>query len=165
MTDDASLPTTRALDDGDRDVLARATLGNVNWSGSRFTLEDVLRTPELAHYFTPWPADRDFGLVVEDPAGTAIAVTWLRHLPADDPGYGFVDESTPELSIWVAPTHRGRGLGAHLLVTLLHEARSRGIGAVSLSVESGNPARALYEKLGFVAAGAELDASTLLLRL
>lgn len=154
----------RPLDGGDHDLLARATLDNVNWSGPRFTLEDVLHTPDFAHYFTPWPGAGDLGLVAESPAGTAVAVAWLRHFPASDPGYGFVDETIPELSIWVAQPHRGQGLGTALICGLIEQARSRHLPGISLSVESGNPARSLYERLGFVPAGTGFDPGTLLLR-
>ena len=65
------------------------------------------------------------------------------------PGYGFVDEQTPELTIAVVPSRRGRGYGAELLTSLLAQAKEDGFGAVSLSVEPDNPALALYERHGF----------------
>jgi ribosomal protein S18 acetylase RimI-like enzyme len=48
------------------------------------------------------------------------------------------------------PTHRGQGLGRALLEEVQLEAARDGVG-VRLSVEDGNPARSLYERLGFVA--------------
>lgn len=165
MTIPGAPTTTRPLDAADQDLLARATLGNVNWSGPRFTLDEVLGTPAFAHYFTPWPGAGDLGLVSESPDGSAVAVAWLRHLPASDPGYGFVDETIPELSIWVAPDRRGEGLGTRLVSTLIDQARSEHLPGISLSVETGNPARALYERLGFAGAGPAFDPGTLLLRL
>lgn len=156
--------TVRALRPDEQDLLARATVENVNWSGPRLTAEQVAGVPSLAHYFTPWPSNGDFGLVSEDAEGAPIAVAWLRHFAASDPGYGFVEESIPELGVWVVEEHRGAGLGTGLLTGLIEQARSQNLRGISLSVENGNPARSLYERLGFTPAGSDFDAGTLILR-
>lgn len=154
----------RALRPDEQSLLARATLGAFNWNGPRFTLEQIARTPAYAHYFTSWPRSGDFGLVAENEGGVAMATTWWRHFSATAPGDGFVDEAIPELCIWVSDDFRGRGLGTRLLAELIGQARSRDLPGLSLSVEEGNPARALYERLGFVPAGADFDPGTLVLR-
>jgi len=71
-------------------------------------------------------------------------------MTSEEPGYGFVDDSTPEVAIAILPDHRGRGMGGALLGEIRNVARSRGYGALSLSVEHGNPAIRLYERNGFV---------------
>ena len=63
------------------------------------------------------------------------------------PGFGFVDEETPELTIAVVPSHRGHGTGAELLEALLERARAEGFTRVSLSAEPGQTG--FYEKHGF----------------
>ena len=68
---------------------------------------------------------------------------------AAEPGYGFVDESTPELAIAVVPSKRGHGIGDELLQALIAKAKAGGYDRLSLSVEPGNPARKLYERHGF----------------
>jgi ribosomal protein S18 acetylase RimI-like enzyme len=70
-------------------------------------------------------------------------------MPADDPGYGFVDVTTPEVSIGVAPSWRGRGIGRRLLVALRDVARADRHVALSLSVEEDNFALGLCKTLGF----------------
>lgn len=50
------------------------------------------------------------------------------------------------------PGHRGQGLGAALLAEVQREAASTSRG-VRLHVAAGNPARALYERLGFTEVG------------
>ena len=66
------------------------------------------------------------------------------------PGYGFVDEQTPELAIAVVPNARGKGVGSALLEALLERARSEGYPSLSLSVDRLNKgAIALYEQHGF----------------
>lgn len=156
----------RELRLGDTALLAQATLGNVNWSGPRFTLEQMQTTAELAHYFMEWPADREFGIVAQTTNPVApVGVVWARVFDADDPGNGFVDDRTPEVSIWVASGHRGNGLGAALMTQILEQARNRGFAAISLSVEDGNPARRLYKRLGFQPAPRSTDPGTLILAL
>jgi ribosomal protein S18 acetylase RimI-like enzyme len=70
-------------------------------------------------------------------------------MPEDAPGYGFVAPEVPELSMGVAAAFRGRGVGGALLEALLERAIAEGVGALSLSVEDGNPAVRLYERHGF----------------
>jgi GNAT superfamily N-acetyltransferase len=86
-------------------------------------------------------------IVIEDywPVGAA----WYRLFTRDEPGYGFVDEQTPEISIAVVPNKRGGGHGSQLLEALIQRARDDGYKALSLSVEPDNPALKLYERLGF----------------
>lgn len=50
----------------------------------------------------------------------------------------------------VAPERRSQGLGAQLLAFAEAQARTQGLGQISLDVADSNPrARALYERLGF----------------
>ena len=140
----------------DGPVLAVATLGNVNWSGERFTAEDVAEQPALRHYCHLVPSRGDFGVVAEEDGepsgrdGGVLGVAWALFLPPEEPGFGFVDASTPELSLWVREGSRGRGVGRLLLRALQQEALRRGVGTLSLSVEEGNRARMLYAAEGFV---------------
>ena len=140
--------TIRQLSSADEPLLVEATLGNLNWQTIRFTEQDVRARPEFRHYTQLVPARGDFGLVAER-IGDPVAVGWAQLLPADDPGYGFVDEVTPEVSLWVREDQRGMGVGRRLLGQLQQEARERGLSRLSLSVESGNHARALYASVGF----------------
>jgi predicted GNAT family acetyltransferase len=52
----------------------------------------------------------------------------------------------------VTPAFRGRGIGTGLLEELIAEAGASG-RSLSVHVERQNPARSLYERLGFVPAG------------
>lgn len=53
------------------------------------------------------------------------------------------------MNLAVAPQAQGRGGGRALLVHALHGTRSAGLPALELSVADGNPARRLYDGLGF----------------
>lgn len=60
------------------------------------------------------------------------------------------------VGIYVAPDHRGSGLGRGLLSALIDAARRSGLLVLQLSVSVGNaPARRLYEGLGFRTYGIE----------
>jgi len=90
--------------------------------GPRGGVEDVLREPNFVHYVAGRSQPDDLGMVAEhedDPIGAA----WLRYFTASDPGYGFIDPATPEVSMGVVPQWRGRGVGQRLLDALIDAAR------------------------------------------
>ncbi|HJC61002.1 MAG TPA: GNAT family N-acetyltransferase [Candidatus Dietzia intestinigallinarum] len=130
-------------------LLTEATRLNLNWTGTdRFGDPDIVADPALAHYTRLRPERGDFGLVAEV-SGRCVGVVWLLFLDSGDPGYGFVADGVPELSVCVWPGYRGVGIGRLLLDEAFRAARSRGIRQISLSVEDGNPARMIYVNSGF----------------
>ena len=56
------------------------------------------------------------------------------------------------------------GLGGQLLTEIVALAREKNMPGISLSVDTGNPARHLYERHGFLPAGGGRDPGTLVLR-
>lgn len=147
----------RSLTDGESALLEEATLGNVNWCGERFTMVDVRGRPEFSHYTRLVRQRGDFGIVAERDEKT-IGVVWALFLPRNDPGYGFIDDVTPEVSLWVGASVRGHGVGRTLIKALLAEASLREVPQVSLSVEAENYAKGLYESEGFLdVPGSEAD--------
>jgi GNAT superfamily N-acetyltransferase len=124
--------------------------------------EEVMSEPAFAHYLEGWPRSTDAGVVAELD-GEPMGATWWRYSSPDDPGFGFVDATVPEISIGVVEPMRGRGVGTMLLDALIAEARRQHVRAISLSVEPDNPAARLYERLGFAAAGGIGGAVTMLL--
>ncbi len=116
---------------------------------SRPGLVAGLSEDHLSRYVEGWGRAGDDALVARDEV-VRIGAAWLRLFSADRPGYGFVDEATPELGIAVVGERRGRGVGRMLLDALLQLARDDGHAAVSLSVSERNlPALKLYETGGF----------------
>ncbi|MFT5083444.1 MAG: ribosomal protein S18 acetylase RimI-like enzyme [Lentisphaeria bacterium] len=66
-------------------------------------------------------------------------------------GRFFVDYWENEIrvvDITLMPGYRGKGLGSHLFNQLFHEANKRK-QCVTIHVEHNNPAKKLYERLGF----------------
>lgn len=86
-------------------------------------------------------------------------------LPESDPGYGFVDAATPELSMGVVRAWRGRDVVFHLLDALIVAAREQGLVFLSLSVEPDKHARRLYERVGFRQVDEVSGSLTMFLRL
>jgi ribosomal protein S18 acetylase RimI-like enzyme len=102
----------------------------------------------VLRYVEGWGRRGDFSLILLEDFHQ-VAAAWYRLFSAAEPGYGFVDEETPELTVAVVPSRRGRGYGNELLTALLEHAREEGFAAISLSVEPDNPALHLYERHGF----------------
>lgn len=92
------------------------------------------------HYHAHWPDAehsvielRDEHEVVHD-----VGRLWLHRRP----------DVHHLLDVALLPAWRGRGVGSALLLALMDEAASRGLG-LTIHVENGNPARRLYDRLGF----------------
>jgi ribosomal protein S18 acetylase RimI-like enzyme len=138
-----------------------------NWNPDRrpLTIDELRADPALVHYVGGWPRPQDHGVVAITEAGEPVGAAWMRQFRADDPGYGFVDDETPELSVGVAPQYRGRGIGRALCTAVLDQARDMGVRRVSLSVEKANQAITLYRGLAFVEYADQGDAVTMLCRL
>ena len=132
--------------------------------GPSGSVADVLSQPQLAHYIAGWPRPGDLGVIALD-GQQPVGAAWVRLMPESDPGYGFVEASTPELSMGVRSAWRGRGVGTRLLDALIGAAGEQGPASVSLSVEPDNAARRLYERMGFRQIDEVGGSLTMLLRL
>jgi ribosomal protein S18 acetylase RimI-like enzyme len=148
------LRAIRPEDPHDVAFLAQMLVEAVNWRHDRRRqgLDDVLADPHLARYVRGWGRPGDGGVIAEERGGR-VGACWYRLFRVEEPGYGFVDEHTPELGIAVVADQRRHGVGRALLAAALSEAVSEGFAAISLSVEPDNPSRVLYEQLGFVQVG------------
>jgi GNAT superfamily N-acetyltransferase len=102
----------------------------------------------VSRYVRGWGRPGDTAVIALE-NGFPVGAAWFRVFREAEPGYGFVDESTPELAIAVVPSKRGHGIGDELLSALIQKAQAGGYDRLSLSVEPGNPARKLYERHGF----------------
>jgi GNAT superfamily N-acetyltransferase len=115
------------------------------WRVSQFEAEIP-----LTRYVDNWGRAGDFSLMATE-TGHRVGAAWLRLFTADSPGYGFVDDRTPELTISIVPSRRRHGVGQELIEALLLGAREQGHRALSLSVEADSPAVGFYERHGFEA--------------
>jgi GNAT superfamily N-acetyltransferase len=141
----------------DADLIAELFVLTADWRpgpgrGRAFWAE----RPEFATYTADWGRLGDGGIIAEDDGGFVGGVWWRLFL-VGDPGYGFVDDRTPEIGIAVIDERRGAGIGRELLrAAIARHPR------LSLNVEDGNPARALYEAAGFVPVGRSADGTVML---
>lgn len=122
---------------------------------------EIVELPELVRYIRGWGTSEEDRGTLAEVNGAIVGGAWLRLWRAEEHGYGFVNEHTPELSMAVLPDHRGEGIGTELLRRVLEEA-ARHHDAVSLSVSEHNRARRLYERAGFVPVGSSGDSITML---
>ena len=118
-----------------------------------------LRWDELAP--TLWPDEAKVAFLDQQFAfqhrhytsGFAAAEFYLVAREAEPIGRFYIDRETRHwylMEISLLPDWRGRGLGAALVGLLQDEVRAGRGDRVSLNVETTNPARRLYTRLGFV---------------
>ena len=119
-----------------------------------------MREPELAHL--PW--DDGMRRAFVEQQFTAQDTHYREHYPGatldvievdgDRAGRLYVHRGPRDIRIMdiaLAPAYRGRGIGTGLLRALIAEAQANA-RTLSIHVETNNPARRLYERLGFVQA-------------
>ena len=110
---------------------------------------EIMRHPDLLKYYQNWGDKNDTGLIALDKeSNIKVGAVWLRQFTAENKGYGYIDDHTPELSIALLPPYRGQGIGSILLRELLSAVKNK-YGAISLSVTATNPAVRLYTRFGF----------------
>jgi GNAT superfamily N-acetyltransferase len=102
----------------------------------------------LWRYVSGWGRRGDMSVIALE-GGFPVGAAWFRLFARDEPGFGFVDEQTPEVAIAVVPSRRGRGIGSELLDELIEVAKEQGYGALSLTVAAESPAMHVFEKEGF----------------
>jgi len=137
----------RPIEDGDQEFLFRLyastraeELAVVAWTDAQ--KEAFLRQQFEAQraYWTEHYAGATFDLVLVDgaPAGRLYVDRWPREVRIVD--------------ISLMPVHQGSGVGTRLLRRVFAEADAAG-KPVSIHVESYNPAKRLYDRLGFAQVG------------
>jgi GNAT superfamily N-acetyltransferase len=108
--------------------------------------------PEFMKLISGWGRRGDRGVIAEQ-SGRPIGAAWFRLWTPESHSYGFIDATTPELGMAVVRMHRRQGIGRTMLEALIAMARADEFPALSLSVNPFNPARLLYESLGFQKVG------------
>jgi GNAT superfamily N-acetyltransferase len=108
------------------------------------TVEDA----SLWRYVSGWGRQGDSAVIGLE-SGFPIGAAWYRLFQRDEPGFGFVDEQTPEVAIAVVPSRRGRGIGSELLDSLVELAKEQGHRGLSLSAADESPAMHVFAKQGF----------------
>ena len=127
--------------------------------------KDVVYEPSLINYIEDWGRKGDLGFIaIDESSETPLGAAWIRLFSRENPGYGYIDDTIPELTIAVAKDYRGNGLGSQLLQRLV-EAAKASYSSISLSVSIGNPAVKLYRRFGFETVKEDTSSYTMLKKL
>ena len=111
-------------------------LAQTNWSDEQKAMFCRMQfNAQTADYRGNYP-DASFQIIERD--GVAAGRLLVRRS----------DEAVHVIDISLLPEHRGAGIGTKLMKELQEEARAAGT-KLSIHVERFNPARRLYERLGF----------------
>lgn len=129
-----------------RDVRLRALLDAPTAFGSTYAKESRFSDVEWSERVGRLDGERAIGYLAVD-GDVACGLVGC-----------FLDGSEPPratlISMWVAPSHRRKGVGRALVEAVLEWAAGRGAGTVRLMVTSENhAARRFYESLGFNLSG------------
>lgn len=126
--------------------------------------ETVMAHPEVAIYHDGWGREGDVGIRAVHQE-RLVGVAFARVFTEEQHGHGYVDAQTPEVGIGVAREYRGQGIGRRLMEALAEAARAEGVLRLSLSVNNQNPAKRLYESLGYTVVADDRNATTMVLDL
>lgn len=121
-----------------------AELALTGWDAvtcSRFVQMQFLA--QSTHYRQYWPASEHSVIQVQSQDATLpVGRLWIDRRA----------KSIHVLDIALLPDWRGQGIGAQCLESLMLEASQTGL-ELTIQVEQGNPARHLYDRLGFQSVG------------
>ncbi len=105
----------------------------------------IITSPELQVYVERFGESKDDWGFVAEVDGEIVGAVWVRIMN----DYGHIDDETPSLAISLYKEYRGLGIGTAMMKEILSLLKSHGYSRVSLSVQKGNYAAKLYQKVGF----------------
>jgi GNAT superfamily N-acetyltransferase len=126
------------------------------WHVAAFDTFDI----SIYHYVDAWGRPGDAALIAAE-GGHPVGAAWYRLFPASRPGFGFVDDQTPEMTAVVISARQGQGIGTRLVAALLERAKEEGYPALSVSVQRGHPDEQLLREQGFAQVSEAGDTLTL----
>ncbi|MBS7008776.1 GNAT family N-acetyltransferase [Anaerostipes sp.] len=106
--------------------------------------KEVINDPALKIYIEDFGKEHDHCLCAEAD-GKIVGAVWTRIIP----GYGNIDDDTPEFAISLYKEYRGKGIGTKLMQEMLALLKVKGYTKASLSVQKDNYAFKMYQDLGF----------------
>lgn len=106
--------------------------------------EEIFK-PSLQVYIANFGEKPDDYCLCAEENGNVVGAVWVRIIP----GFGSVDDSTPEFAISLLPEARGKGIGTELMRAMIRYLRVQGYEKTSLAVQKENYALKMYKKVGF----------------
>lgn len=122
----------------------------------------IVKDPALQKYIELWGSQENDMAIVVEMEKNLVGAIWGRTFPAENPGWGFVAEDIPEISMAVKAEYRGKGIGSKLLEAIAEAYRKQGIISISLSVDQENRAKDLYLRHNYKIVSTEETAFTML---
>jgi len=111
---------------------------------SNLVPREVIYDPSLRVYVDNFGGRDDYCLVAEY-NNKIVGAVWTRIVP----GYGSIDDTTPELAISLYKDYRRKGIGTNLMNEMMSLVKNKGYKQISLSVQKDNYAVHMYEDFGF----------------
>jgi ribosomal protein S18 acetylase RimI-like enzyme len=124
----------------------------------------VVDEPYLSKYVDDFGRQGDLAFVLTN-EDQLVGAIWIRLFSEEEKSYGFVDASTPELSMALKENYRGSGFGTQLIETVFSKLKNDGVEKISLSVDKQNRAVRLYRRVGFEIFSEEGTAYTMVKKL
>jgi len=111
--------------------------------------KSIIEAPGIKKYLACWNTKKDDIAIVAVYKEELVGSIWGRKFEANNKGYGYIDEGTPEIGMAVKERYRNIGIGTELLNRIEIEYLRIGIDKISLSVDKRNPAKLFYERNGY----------------
>ena len=105
----------------------------------------ILQDEALQVYIKDFGQSPDDKCLVAEVNGTVVGAVWTRIMH----DYGHVNDETPSLARALYADYRGKGIGTEMMKSMLEWLRRCGYKQVSLSVQKGNRAVRMYQRIGF----------------
>ena len=106
---------------------------------------EEIEKPTLRVYIDDFGEKPDDYCLSAEEDGVVVGAVWVRIIP----GFGSVDDRTPEFAISLLPEARGKGIGTELMRAMIRHLKVRGYEKTSLAVQKANYAVRMYKKVGF----------------
>lgn len=136
----------RKMDPGEYSLLEDFLYEAVFRADERIEIpRDVIYKPEMQVYIKDFGLQKDDFCLCAQMDGKIVGAVWVRIIP----GYGHVDEQTPEFAISIYKEYRGIGIGTRMMEQMLTHLKEKGYKKASLAVQKANYAFRMYEKVGF----------------
>ena len=111
--------------------------------------KSIIKDPSLAKYIENWGKDNSDIALVAEIDEKLIGAIWVRQFSESNKGYGFIDETIPEMGMAVYSEYRNKGIGKRLIQEMELTLQENDLNAVSLNVDKANYAFKFYQKEGF----------------
>lgn len=109
----------------------------------------IIKDPSLAKYIENWGKDNSDIALVAETNEKLIGAIWVRKFSETNKGYGYIDETIPEMGMAIYSEYRNKGIGKRFIEEMKLTLQEKDFKAVSLNVDKANYAFKFYQKEGF----------------